>query len=457
MQLRLPWTRDKAAPPVEEKGWSGFSFGRSSSPRQDPNWFQMGVNPPVQAEAMTHAAVAACITILSQEVARLRIEHYKTEKDKSRTILSTSIAAVLRRPNQYQTRSDFFLNLMRDLLLSGNAYAIAERSAAGVITAMHPRNSNEVQPWVVPETGEIFYSITKIDLDKASFLDHAESMIPARNMLHIKLDTPGHPLIGVTPLTGCQYAVPQGIAIQRDSTSFFSRMSRPSGVLKSPNKIGGASALRLKKMWEDGLSDNFAGKTAILDNGLEWQQLTLTAADSQLIEQYNMTIHDIAMVYRVPLYMLGDLTKATFNNVEALQKAFQAGSLGFYTEHIEAALDVFFDLNTKQYLEFDMERGIVKTEFETRMTALTKGVQGGLMTINEGRAYENRPPVIGGDQTFLQRQNWPIDKLGDDADPAAGAVPAPAAATPKKDDDKDKTISPTEVMREFKIIQGGLT
>lgn len=419
----------------EEKGWSGFSFDRFNSGRMDPQWFQKGINPPTHDEAMTHAAVASCVTILSQDVARLRIEHYSKNKDGSREILASAVAAVLRRPNHYQTRSDFFLNLMSSVLLTGNAYAIAERNAQGTVIALHPRASSEVMPWVVPDTGEIMYSIMKTDLDTMSVLNHPEAMVPARNVLHIKVYAPAHPLIGVTPLTGCQYAVPQGIAIQRDSTSFFSRMSRPSGVLTTPNKMGAENAQRLKKMWESGLSDNFAGKTAILDNGLEWKPLTMTAADSQLIEQYNMTVQDIAMVYRVPLYMLGDLTKATFNNVEALQKAFQAGPLGFYTEHIEAALDKFFGFAPKEYVEFDMERGIIRTEFETRMNALTKGIQGGLMTINEGRALENRKPVEGGDQTFLQRQNWPIDKLGDDADSGDngdGPVPAVASDTAPK-------------------------
>ena len=451
MRFKFPWSkRDTPSDETVSKGWTNWSSGS----RTDPQWFQKGVSPPSQAEAMTHAAVASCVTILSQEVARLRIEHYRSEKDLSRTRLSSSIARLLRTPNPYQTRSDFFLNLMRDLLLSGNCYAIAERNELGTIVAIHPRNNNQVQPWVVPETGEIFYSVMKIDLDRNWDSEQLEKMVPARNVLHIRLDTPGHPLIGVTPLTGCQYAVPQGIAIQRDSTSFFTRMSRPSGVLQTPNKMGAEAALRLKKMWEEGLSDNFAGKTAILDNGLVWKPLTLTAADTQLIDQYHMTVNDIAMVYRVPLYMLGDLTKATFSNVEALQKAFQAGSLGFFTEHIEASLDKFFGLSPKEYIEFDMERGIIRTEFETRMNGLTKGVQGGLMTINEARAAENRAPVEGGDQTFLQRQNWPIDMLGEDAEKELNNSTSDTNTDMTEPDDKGFK-DPVAFAHKFKLYQGG--
>lgn len=422
--------------------------------RSEPNWFQKGGKVPTTAAAKAHAAVYACVTILSQEVSRLRINHFLTKEDGSRESLTGSaVTRVLRNPNHYQTRSDFFLFLMEQLLLTGNTYAYAERNDVGTVMKLHPRPSNEVEPWVVPETGDIFYSLQSRDLDKDMVQEFPEKfLVPARDVLHIKLTASGHPLVGETPLVGMAYAVPQGINIQRDSTSFFGRMSRPSGVLKTPNKIGAPAAMRLKEMWEKGLADNFSGRTAILDNGLEWQPLTMSAADAQLIEQYNMTVQDIAMVYRVPLYMLGDLTKATFNNVETLQKAFQAGSLGFYTEHIEAALDKFFGLDQKSYVEFDMERGIVRTELEARMSAYAKGVQGGLLTINEARALDNRPPVPGGDDVFLQRQNWPIDLLG--ADAAKELSDAIPQADTEETNGEEMNFSDS-VIKQFKLIQGG--
>lgn len=423
----------KETPIGERKGW--LNFNGSFRDRFDPQFFQKGGTIPTYNEAKAHAAVYACVGILSQEVARLRLRAWRNEKDGSRTEMPSSAAAlVMRRPNHYQTRSDFFQYMMDNLLLSGNAYAYAERSETGRILKLHPRPSNEVMPWTVPGSGEIFYSILKRDLDMELVQKFPEKfLVPQRDILHIKIGANRHPLMGETPLTGLQYAIPQGIAIQRDSTSFFSRMSRPSGVLTTPKRLGPEAAERLKKQWESGMADNFQGRTAVLDNEMTWQPLTMTAADSELIKQYKMTVEDVAMVYRIPLYMLGDLTKATYQNVESMQKGFQAGSLGFYTEHIEASLDQFFDLDPNTYAEFDMERGIVRTEFESRMGGLTKAVQGGILTINEARSSESRGPVDGGDSTFLQRQNWPIDMLGADAVKEAAKVNSDPA-TPSVDD-----------------------
>jgi HK97 family phage portal protein len=440
--MKWPWQSDK-----QKGGITGVirTWINAVGEGYMPNWFQLGGNKPTTHEAKSHAAVYACVNIISQEVARLRINVWRDEDDGSRTMVGSSNAAlVLNKPNHYQTRSDFFIYMLKNLLFSGDCYAYAERNQNGRILKLHPRPAREVEPWIVPETGDIFYSLVSTDLDKSMVQDYPERyLVPARDVLHVKIGADSDPLHGETPLTGLQYSIPQGIAIQRDSTSFFGRMSRPSGVLKSPNKLGPDAAKRLKEQWEAGMADNFQGRTAVLDNGMEWQPLTMSAADAELIAQYKMTVEDIAMVYRVPLYMLGDMTKATYTNVESQQKGFQAGCLGFYTEHFEAALDQFFDLQNSVYTEFDMERGIVRTEFASRMEGLSKAVTGGLMTINEARKSEKRGPVEGGDDTFLQRQNWPLDLLGADAQKEIEEASALSPGT--EDDDDTKRLDLTQV------------
>ncbi|MBW1672147.1 MAG: phage portal protein [Deltaproteobacteria bacterium] len=424
----------------------------------DAQWFQKGGTPPDPHTAKAHAAVFACTTILAQEVAKLRIEHFRLKDDNSRTPLrGSSVSRLMRKPNHYQTRSDFFLMMVGQLVLSGNAYVFAERNDSGRIIKLHPRPSSECMPWVSPDTGDIFYSLIKTDLDMAMIQNMPEKyLVPQRDVLHIKLDTPRHPLIGESLLAGLSYAVAQGVNIQRDSTAFFGNMSRPSGILSAPNEVSEVTLKRLKAAFSDGSAGQNAGKTAVLDQGFTWHPMTLSAADAQLIETYKMTVADIAMVFRVPLYMLGDLTKATYTNVEQMQKGFQAGILGFLTEHIEASLDDFFGMTTSgsEYMEFDLERGVIRSEFTTRMEGYAKALSAGI-TVNENRAKENLPPVEGGNEVYLQRQNWPLGLLGMDAikeveDATGGSDPDDDSS----DDSDDKDFE-NALRREFTLIQGG--
>lgn len=453
----INWRRSKPET-LQQRGFSALSFGLFGN-RDDPQWFQKGGGIPSMDEARSHAAVYSCVNILSQEIGKLRIRVYREEKDGSRTPLdSGQVSTVLQKPNQYQTRSDFFLNMMSNLLYNGNAYAVAERDTNGRIIGLHPRPVNTTEPWIIPETGEIFYSMIKIDLDDALFQKAPENfLVPARDMLHLKLDTPGHPLVGVTPLTGCYYAVNQGINIQQNSTSFFKNMSRPSGILTTPNKLGDATAARLKESFGSRNSTENAGKVPVLDNGLTWESMTLSAADSQMIEQYNMSVSDIAMVYRVPLYMLGDLTKTTYTNVEQMQKGFQAGSLGFYTEHIEAALDGFFRLPANQFIEFDLDHATIRTEFKNRMEGFSRAITGGVMKINEARRKEGLSPVEGGDEIYLQRQNWPLDLLGADGvqDLKEVTTEGNPPTDPVEPDDDEKAFEDLE--KAYSLLESGHT
>ena len=442
----VPSAREQADAATESKGWMNGLWDRN-----DPQWFQKGGSKLSSHEAKAHAAVFACVNILSQEVAKLRIEHYRLQADGSRKQLRESdVSRLLRKPNHYQTRSDFFMMLLGQLLIDGNAYAFAERDSNGRVIKLHPRPSGECMPWVAPDTGDIFYSLVKSDLDIAIMQEMPEKyLIPQRDVLHIKLDTPQHPLMGESLLTGLTYAVPQGINIQKDSTAFFANMSRPSGILSSPNKIGNDAMKRLRAAFADGSAGQKAGKTAVLDQGFIWTPTTLSSADAQLIQQYQMTVADIAMVFRVPQYLLGDLTKATYTNVEQMQKGFQSGSLGFYTEHIEAALDDFFGFNLtgNQYLEFDMERGVIRSEFATRMEGYSKALSAGI-TVNENRAKEHLPPVEGGDDVYLQRQNWPLEMLGNDAENTA-SEPAEESTDPPGEEDKELQSS---ILKEFHVM-----
>jgi phage portal protein BeeE len=62
-------------------------------------------------------------------------------------------------------------------------------------------------------------------------------------------------------------------------------MSRASGVLTTPDKIGADQLTRIKTEWENNFKAGSLGRTAVLSGGLKWEPLSINAADAQLIEQ----------------------------------------------------------------------------------------------------------------------------------------------------------------------------
>jgi HK97 family phage portal protein len=265
-------------------------------------------------------------------------------------------------------------------------------------------------------------------------------------MLNPRINCNRHPLIGETPISAYVNSAAGGGMVQRTMSRFFANMARPSGVLSTPKTLTEKQIDQLRDAWNKaGQADNI-GKTPVLHSELKWEQVTMSAVDAETIAFYQLTVSDIAMAYRIPLFMLGDLSKATFRNVESLMRVFYTSSLRFYLEHLENNLNALFEFDgVNDYVEFDIEAGLLRGDFLARIEAYTKGIQGGLFTPNEGRAAEGKPAKTGGDDLYMQRQMVPLSLLAKltQADIAGANKPEPEPepedeAKPGEEDDDKK-------------------
>lgn len=106
-------------------------------------------------------------------------------------------------------------------------------------------------------------------------------------------------------LTAAGLAAEQALAIQQGSNKFFQNGSRPGGILTAPGTITADTADRLKSHWQDNFTGDKAGKVAVLGDGLRYEPLSVSAIDSQLIEQLNYTAQDVCRAFSVPAWKIG--------------------------------------------------------------------------------------------------------------------------------------------------------
>jgi HK97 family phage portal protein len=398
------------------------------------NWWQRNLQP---FGGGATAILQACIDAYAQTIASLRAAHRKHGKNGGSDFVKTSaLARVLHRPNAYQTRSDFMLNLVWSLLSHGNGYAWAQRDEVGTIIALHLFDPRNAAPYIDPETGSVFYSLGGNPFVAAGIA----YMIPARDVLHVRLHTPRHPLVGVTPAVAAALALAANSAITGHQAAFFGNMARPSGVLSTEQSLTKVQIETLRAAWEAQSAGMNSGGVPILANGLKWQGLSINSQDSQVVQAFNMTVEDVARAFRVPLPLVGAYQHATYNNVEQLISLWMATGLGFVLEHIELAFDALFELPVGDFTEFDTET-LLRTDFKGRIEALTKGIAGGLYSPNEARGKEGLPSVEYGDEPRVQAQVVPLSQVG--------ATPAPSAPTAEPapledesaDDDEAKSVA----------------
>jgi len=369
-------------------------------------------------------AVYACKWVIARTIASMTARHMKRLDNGGREEIKTSpLSRMLRNPNWYQSRSDFFLNLVFELLSYGNAYVLVYRDESSRIESMHLVPAGSTEPYVVSETGEVFYAIGNNPL-----IGDIRVLVPARDVMHVRMHTPNHPLIGVSPIKYATLSVQVNTNIAANQSAFFSNMSRPSGVLTTEEKLTKEQMDALRKAWYSKSKGLNAGEVPILGWGLKWNPLTITSEDAQLIEAYRMSIEDIARVFDVPLAMIGDYTKATYRNTEQMINTWLSQGLGFHMSHLELAIGRLFRLDAEQYVHFD-ETELLRTDLKGLVDALTKGILGSLYSPNEARNRVGLPSVPYGDEPRLQQQVVPLSQVGKmpEAPPAPDSPPSAPA------------------------------
>ena len=378
------------------------------------------------------SAVYACIAIISGDLAKLppRIRTQKTDGSKVDEP-NHPAALVLNNPNGYQTRVDFWGQFMASALFNGNVYVFLQRDPNNIIRSMHILDPRQVRV-LLSDDGSVFYRIGQERL--AELL--ATDVIPARDILHHRLLTMNHPLVGLTPLYAAGVSAMTGQTIQQNSFAFFANMSRASGVLTSPGKISQELANRLKTEWDQNFKGGQMGRTAVLGEGMKWEPLTISAADAQLIEQLRWSVEDVARCFRVPTYMLTDASKVSFKNAETLARNYYSQTLQYHIESIEARIDQAFGLTGNTFCEFDLA-AMLRMELDARMAAYQTGIQSGVLTINEARKLEELEPKEGGDEPLVQAQYRPLSMAGQPVTAAPTAEPPPPTDPDEPDPEAD--------------------
>jgi len=399
--------------------------------------------------ALSNHAVYACMTLIASDIAKMRLKVVELGKDRVWTENPNARAAgVLRKPNAYQTRIQFFESWVMSKLSRGNTYVLLVRDGRAGVREMHVLDPSRVQTLVSP-SGSVFYRLANDNLAALP----ADVTVPASEIIHDRGACIFHPLVGVAPIFAAGVAAMQGLRIQENSANFFGNRSTPGGILTAPGAISDETAARLKEYWAENFTGENAGKVAVVGDGLEYKPMAVTAHDSQLIEQLKWTAEVICSVYHVPPYKIGVGEMPTYDNIQSLNVEYYSQCLQRLIEDIEACLDEGLGLPTGTGTEFDLD-GLLRMDSVTQVKVMGEQVKAGLLAPNEGRRRLDLAPVEGGETPYLQQQNFSLAALAKrDAqdDPFKTSAPAAAPAEPPAPPAPEpaKGIDPAHAVRLF--------
>ena len=368
-----------------------------------------------ERSAMQMTAVYSCVRILAEAVAGLPLHLYRYKEDggKERAIDNNLYHLLHDEPNKEMSSFIFRETLMTHLLLWGNAYAQIIRNGKGEIIALYPLMPNKMQV-DRDENGELYYIYTRSS-DEAKTMEGVTVYLTPRDVLHIPgLGFDG--LVGYSPIAMAKNAIGLAIATEEYGAKFFANGAAPSGVLEHPGTIKDPS--RLRENWNStfGGSAN-SGKVAVLEEGMKYTPISISPEQAQFLETRKFQIDEIARIFRVPPHMVGDLEKSSFSNIEQQSLEFVKYTLDPWVIRWEQSLSRSLlneDEKRKYFFKFNLE-GLLRGDYESRMSGYATARQNGWMSANDIRELENLdriPAEDGGDLYLINGNMLPLNKAG---------------------------------------------
>lgn len=382
--------------------------------------------------ALQCSAVLACVRVVSESVAALPFSMYRKLIDGGKEIADgMPLHRILsQQPNSWMTSFEFRELMQSWAMLWGAAYAEIRPGKLGAVTELWPLHPSRM-------------TVERIKNGRLRFLyqepDKASPTIYNQDQI---FRIPWMTKDGVNcyiPTTIAREAIALARATELHSGAFFGNGARPGIVLESDQPLKPETAQRLRQSWDDihGRGPHNSSKTAVLPHGIKVKELTGTNESSQLIETRRYQVEDIARAYRVPVYMIGDLTKSSYSSVEQQGLDFVTFTLVPWLRRWESAVrrDLIAD-DDNYFAEFDV-RGLLRGDNAGRAQYFRELWNLGVLSINEIRAAEGMNPIEGGEKRFVQvnmallesfvvQPPEPVAAAAEEAPPAAEEITAPA-------------------------------
>ena len=367
-----------------------------------------------ERSAMQMTAVYSCVRILAEAIAGLPLHLYRYNENggKEKAIDHPLYWLLHDEPNPEMSSFVFRETLMTHLLLWGNAYAQIIRNGKGEVVALYPLMPNKMTV-DRDKDGKLYYQYLKTS-DEAATMPNTSVILKPADVLHIPgLGFDG--LVGYSPIAMAKNSIGMAIACEEYGARFFSNGAAPGGVLEHPGTV--KDPQRIRDSWNNSfMGTGNAHKVAVLEEGMKYTPIAISPNEAQFLETRKFQINEIARIFRVPPHMVGDLEKSSFSNIEQQSLEFVKYTLDPWVIRWEQSLAriLFTDDEKKRYFfKFNVE-GLLRGDYQSRMTGYATARQNGWMSTNDIRELENLdriPKEQGGDLYLVNGNMLPLDNI----------------------------------------------
>lgn len=403
------WTRGVT---IKDKRTAGFFFHRESSSGRE-----------VAAEdALSLSAVFAAVRLISQVIGMLPLTVYQAKPDGGKKPALTNPAYRLLKwtPNPWMTSKNFRQTMEVHRLLWGNAYAEIVWNYGGSASEIWLLEPWRVRP--VIRDGTLKYQI-----------DQGDHYIEKEDMLHIPLIS----FDGVVGRSFIDFAIDSlglNLSAQDFAGSFFANGATHGGILSHEQNPKPELRKEIREGWESRHVGPGKGyRTGVLWGGWKYQADTggVDPERSQLLEQRQFGISEVARWLNMPPHLLRDLSRASFSNIEEEQ----IGAVVYSWQPIAVDYEQEFDrklLQPPQTYSKHNFNSLLRGNSKDRAEFYNKLFNVGGITINRILELEEDDPIGPlGDLRFVPLNMQTLQEAQRKANGETPEEPAPESPEPE--------------------------
>jgi len=341
-----------------------------------------------EASALTVSAVYAAVRVIAETIAQLEWEVYERQDEANIERYDHPLRLLLdQEPNAEMTAFSWRIAMMTSFYLHGNMVAEIERNRGGRPVSLwwiHPARVAMKRD----STKRIYYEVTD---------EHG--LNPVRldpiDVYHVPLMA-ADGIVGKGLVQRARDSFGLTLGMEQYSGSSFANGARPGGILKHPGKLTTDARRNIRDEWDAmHRGADKAGRIAVLQEGMEFQAMQMSAVDAQLLEQRQFQIAEVARWFNIPPHLLRDLSRATFGNIEHQSieyKTYTIRPLAVAMQQ-EAHRKLFSASEKPTYFtELDLD-DLSLADLKSRYDAYAVARQNGWMSANEIRDREGMNPI----------------------------------------------------------------
>ena len=377
------------------------------------------------ATALNHSVVWACNRLISESIGMIPAVMLQKKNGVKRVCDGLDgnpshpmYSALHDAPNDEISAMGFSETLTSHCLLQGNAYAqIIRRSGTGTAIELQGLRPEQVYP-----DRERYGQKRLVYVVKDSTApDKTYTVEPGKphDILHIRgLGWDG--IRGYSVIMMGRQSMGTAMAAERNVARFYANGGRLPYVLTMEGRFKlDSDFAKFRADWEQTYAEPH--KAPILEPPIkEYKTIGVNAKDAQLLETRLFDIHEICRWFLVSPHLVGDLSRATFSNIEQLALEFVKMTLSTWITRWEQDLWRCVLTPEEKSQGFYWKHNInslLRGDFQSRMAGYSAMLQNGIASINEVRDLEDWNSIEGGDDHWIQLNMQDVNK------PSAARVP----------------------------------